>query len=200
MEIRKTFAVRARPQTVWIYFTNPQWIAACLPGAAITGRVDDKTYKGEIAVKVGPVATRYRGHITFKELDAAAWKAEIVASGQDVRGKGGADMRISSRLVERTPGETEVTVVSEVNVTGILAQMGRGMIQEVSDQMFQEFTAAMSASLKLADPTHQASPDAAALRHSKPIQVASFSRVAGHPVTWVVVVAAAALVWWLWLR
>ena len=69
--------------------------------------------------------------------------AEIAASGQDTSGRGGADMKMTSRLVERAPGETEVNVVSEVNVTGILAQFGRGLIQDVSNQMFERFTEAM---------------------------------------------------------
>jgi hypothetical protein len=81
-------------------------------------------------------------------LDAATRTAAIVASGQDTSGRGGADMRMESRLVETSPGETEVNVVSEVNVTGIMAQFGRGLIQDVSNQMLQKFTGAMRAELE----------------------------------------------------
>ena len=86
--------------------------------------------------------------------------AEIAAAGQDVRGKGGADMRMTSRVVERGPTETEVTVSSSVNITGILAQFGRGIVQDVSDQMFQQFTGAMRAALESAP--DRAGADAAA--------------------------------------
>ena len=50
-------------------------------------------------------------------------------------------MRMKSRSSSARPSETEVTVVSDVNVVGILAQFGRGMIQDVSDQMFEKFRA-----------------------------------------------------------
>ena len=38
--------------------------------------------------------------------------------------------------------------MSLVNVTGMLAQMGRGMIQDVSDEMFQIFSERMRAELE----------------------------------------------------
>ena len=114
--------------------------------------MDERTHAGTITVKVGPVAATYKGTMRFERLDPAARTAEIVANGQDMRGKGGADMRMTSTLIERAPGETEVTITSQVNVMGILAQLGRGMIQDVSDQMFGTFVAAARAELEKPDP------------------------------------------------
>src|SRR5512140_1534059 len=151
-EIVKTFVVRSSPEQVWAFLTDPEKVARCLPGAAITGKLDEKTWQGTINVKVGPVSSSYKGKVSFEKLDAAARTAEIVASGQDVRGKGGADLRLSSVLLEKAPGETEVTTTSRVNITGILAQMGRGMVQDVSDQMFQIFSQRMRAELESAAP------------------------------------------------
>jgi carbon monoxide dehydrogenase subunit G len=141
--IEKSFVVDAPASAVWELLTDPARVASCLPGAAITGKDDDKTWSGTMTVKVGPVTASYRGKIRFERLDAVAREAEIAASGQETRGKGGADMRMKSRVVERGPAETEVTIVSDVNVVGVLAQFGRGMIQDVSDQMFLKFTEAM---------------------------------------------------------
>jgi uncharacterized protein len=155
-EIVKTFVVRSSPEQVWAFLTDPERVARCLPGAAITGKLDEKTWQGTINVKVGPVSSSYKGKVSFEKLDPAARTAEIVASGQDVRGKGGADLRLSSALVEKAPGETEVTTTSRVNITGILAQMGRGMVQDVSDQMFQIFSQRMRAELEGASPVSAA--------------------------------------------
>ena len=148
--IEKQFVVNAGRREVWAFLTDPSRVAGCLPGAAITEQVDERTHAGTIAVKVGPVSARYKGTVRFERLDEAAGVAEIAAAGQDVRGKGGADMRMTSRVVERGPAETEVTVSSAVNITGILAQFGRGLIQDVSDQMFRQFTDAMRAALESA--------------------------------------------------
>ncbi len=160
MQIEKSFVVKAPADAVWDFLTDPYRVARCLPGAAITDKVDDQNYAGTITVKVGPVTANYRGKMRFDRLDEAAGEADIAASGQETRGKGGADMRMKSRVVERAPGETEVTVVSDVNVVGMLAQFGRGMIQDVSDQLFQKFNDAMRRELET--PAVAAPPAAAA--------------------------------------
>jgi carbon monoxide dehydrogenase subunit G len=146
--IEKSFVVKAPAAAVWDFLTDPVKVASCLPGAAITGQEDGDTWGGTMTVKVGPVTASYRGKLRFERLDAAAGEAEIAASGQETRGKGGADMRMKSRVVARAFGETEVTVTSDVNVVGVLAQFGRGMIQDVSDQIFRKFTEAMRRQLE----------------------------------------------------
>jgi carbon monoxide dehydrogenase subunit G len=151
-EIVKTFVVKAPPQAVWDFLIDPHRMVKCLPGAAITQKVDDKTWLGTMTVKVGPVSSSYKGKIVFDKLDFAARAAEIVGSGQDVRGRGGADLRLKSSVKELGPTECEVTAASTVNITGILAQMGRGMIQDVSDQMFQVFSQRVRAELETAAP------------------------------------------------
>ena len=209
MQIEKTFVVKAPPAVVWGFLTDPTRVARCLPGAAITEKVDERTYMGTITVKVGPVSASYKGRVRFERLDEAARTAEIVASGQDIRGKGGADMRMTSRMVERAPGETEVAVVSDVNVTGILAQFGRGMIQDVSDQMFQRFTEAMRTELESKAEAPAEGGGASQAAEAPPIEVVSFgagllgraaARAARRPAFWIAVIAVALLLYWLWSR
>lgn len=161
MEITKSFTVQAPSDAVWAFLTDPYQVARCLPGAAITDKVDEQTYTGTITIKVGPVTASYRGKMRFDRLDSAAGEADISASGQETRGKGGADMRMKSRVIGRGPAETEVTVVSDVNVMGVLAQFGRGMIQDVSDQLFQKFTDAMRRELETPAVAPEAVPAAA---------------------------------------
>ena len=195
MELEQKLVVQAPPDAVWAFLTDPHRVAGCLPGAAITGQEDEKTWTGTITVKVGPVSTSYKGKVIFERLDTATRTADIVASGQDVRGKGGADMRMNSRLVAVDGGATEVTVRSDVSVTGILAQLGRGMIQDVSDQMFQRFAAAMRAQLEAA-PASAASEPIQAVSFGAGLAVRALGRAARNPVVWVVVGIVAALVWW----
>ena len=212
MKIEKSFVVKSTPAAVWAFLTDPQRVARALPGAAIQEQIDPQTYTGTMTVKVGPVSTSYRGQVRFEQLDQAAGVAVIVATGQDVRGKGGADMRMTSRVVERAPGETEVNVVSDVNVSGILAQMGRGMIEQVSDQMFEIFTNAArvelegNASMSPVALGAPGAPGAARAPAAEPIHVASFgSKLVGRavgramrrPGFWAVVVVVVIVVVWL---
>lgn len=147
MKIEQKFSLNAPPDRVWAFLTDPYQVASCLPGAAITEKVDDRTYLGTITVKVGPVSASYKGQIRFDRLDPERWEAELVGQGQDIKGKGGAEMRMQSRLQPKDGG-TEVMVASEVNISGILAQMGRGMVESVSNQIFQQFAAAMQQKLE----------------------------------------------------
>src|SRR5260370_19491046 len=120
VEIGKTFMIDAPKSAVWAFLTDPYRVAPCLPGAAITEKLDDKNYTGTITIKVGPVTASYKGKVRFETLDPAAGTADIVASGQDVKGKGGADLKMQSVLKEIAPGKTEVSSVSQLNITGIL--------------------------------------------------------------------------------
>ena len=196
MEFKQSFVVKAPPEAVWAFLTDPRRAAGALPGAAFAEQIDEKTFTGTITVKVGPVTTSYRGKARFERLDPVSRTAEVMGSGQDVKGRGGADMRMTSQLVERAPGETEVNVVTAVNVTGLLAQLGRGMIQDVSDQLFEKFTSAVRAELE----TSSAPPA------NEPIQALSFGaelagrsarRWARHPVFWVGLVVLLFMLWFL---
>ena len=178
LEITKKFVVKAPPAAVWEFLIDVHRVAKCLPGAAIGDQLDDKTYAGTMTVKVGPVSTSYKGKVVFERLDAAARTAEITGTGQDVKGRGGADLRMTSSLREVSPGETEVTAISKVNITGILAQMGRGMIQDVSDQMFQIFSQRMRAELESANPAAVAPPPAIA---AEPVPVSAAPPVLSSP-------------------
>jgi carbon monoxide dehydrogenase subunit G len=212
-QIDKTFIVRAPAPAVWDFLTDPQRVARCMPGAAITDQVDDRTWGGTLTVKVGPVSASYKGRMSFARLDAQARSAEIVASGQDVRGKGGATMRLQSRLSERAPGETEVAASTELNVTGILAQMGRGMIQDVGDQIFEKFTGAMRAELEASARPPAAAPSAGSLSSSPPppasldvlsLGAGAAARAAGRslrrPQLWIALAVFALLAFWLLVR
>lgn len=224
MQIEKTFTVQAPAAAVWAFLTDPYRVARCLPGAAITEKIDDQSFAGTITVKVGPVTANYRGKMRFERLDEAAGEADIAASGQETRGKGGADMRMKSRVTGRGPNETEVSVTSDVNVMGVLAQFGRGMIQDVSDQLFQKFSEAMRRELETpaaapaaesipppaaAAPAAEApqAPEPVALPEAQPaldvgaLGAAAASRAAGRmlrrPSFWIVILVLAALLYFI---
>ena len=139
MRIEEKFTVTASADAVWAFLTDPERVAGALPGAEIAEQVDENTYKGGMGVKVGPLSAAYDGTVAF-ELDEEAKSAVVHAKGQGRAGMGTADMKMTSSVVALGLGETEVTVVADLTVTGILAQLGRGMMQHVSKKMFKEFT------------------------------------------------------------
>jgi uncharacterized protein len=139
VKIEKTFQVQEPVEKVWAFLSDPRQVVTCVPGAQITEQVDERNYKGAISVKVGPSVTDYKGAVEIVRLDPAAHQIEILGKGQDVRGRGSASMKMTNTLRAVENG-TEVVSVSELNVVGILAQMGGRMINEVSNIMFEQFT------------------------------------------------------------
>jgi carbon monoxide dehydrogenase subunit G len=140
IKIEKTFQVQEPIESVWKFISDPRKVANCLPGAQITETVDDRTFKGVIKVQVGPSVTDYKGQVHIERLDDQQHEIELVGKGQDIRGKGSASMKMTGKVQSLPDGSTEVASVAEVNVVGLLAQLGARMIQEVSNKMFAEFT------------------------------------------------------------
>ena len=164
-EITKTFQVKEPVEQVWSLLSDPRRVATCVPGAKITEQVDEKTYKGTISVRVGPSATDYKGELEIIRLDVEKHEMEILGKGQDVKGRGSASMKMTSKLRSLEDGGTEVTSVAEVNVVGILAQMGSRVISEVSNIMCGQFTKNFEAQLK--------QPADAHVEEAKPLSAAS---------------------------
>ena len=132
---------------MWAFLTDPERVAAALPGAEINEKVDDTTYKGGMSVRVGPLSAVYNGTLSF-ELDESNKSATVHAKGQGKAGMGSAVMKMVSKVEALSDTETRVTVEADLTVAGILAQFGRGMIEQVSRKMFGEFTEAVKQELE----------------------------------------------------
>jgi carbon monoxide dehydrogenase subunit G len=147
IHLHETFEVRATIGDVWSFMLDPTRVAACMPGARLDEVVDDTTYLGTIRVKLGAITTNYQGKIRLTEIDQAGFIVAMVAEGRETGG-GTAQGKMSSRLNALDSQNTEVVTEATIEVTGRVAQMGRGMIQGVSQQLFQQFVACARASLE----------------------------------------------------
>lgn len=156
--IEEKFAVDAPAAAVWAYLVDPRRVVRCLPGAELTEVVDDRTFLGRVKVKVGPVTVGYQGKVLLVELDDVNRIVRMRGEGRESTGSGTARMNMESRLVPLPSGATEVTVVAEVDIAGRLMQLGRGMIEQVSHQLFQQFAACVQATLEAEASAPSASP------------------------------------------
>jgi len=146
--IEERFTVRAPVEEVWAYLVDPRRVVTCLPGAELTEVVDERTFHGAVKVKVGPVTVAYKGKVILEEVDAAARRVRMSGEGRESTGTGSARMSMESRLTQTPSGEVEVLVISDVDVVGRLVQLGRGMIEQVSHQLFAQFAACVKATLE----------------------------------------------------
>jgi carbon monoxide dehydrogenase subunit G len=144
MRFSNSFEVPLPPEEAWPFLLDIQRIAPCMPGAELTEVVDDSTYKGKVAVRLGPVALSFAGVARFEDVDHAQRKARVKAQGSDVKGRGGANAVVAFGL-EPAEGGTRVLIDTDLNLSGSVAQYGRasGMIQSVASQLIGQFATAL---------------------------------------------------------
>jgi carbon monoxide dehydrogenase subunit G len=142
VKLENSFDVPAPPAQAWRVLTDVERIAPCVPGAKLTEVVDDRTYRGSMAVKLGPVSLSFDGTASFTERDDDAHVARMTASGREARNRGGADAEVEFRLEPDGDG-TRVSIVTDLQLSGPVAQYGRsqGIIASVSEEMISRFAA-----------------------------------------------------------
>jgi hypothetical protein len=140
IELKERFSVSAPIDAVWRFVMDPKQVVTCMPGATLDEVVDDRSFLGSVQVKLGAVTTRYKGRVQFTEVDEQAHAVQMVAEGRETGG-GTAKAVVSTRLSPLPDGQTEIVAEAKIDLTGRIVQVGRGMIQGVSQQLFQQFVA-----------------------------------------------------------
>jgi carbon monoxide dehydrogenase subunit G len=168
MELTNDFRVALPVERAWAVLTDVERIAPCLPGAQLQ-EVEGDEYRGVVKVKVGPITAQYKGKATFVSQDAETHVAVLRAEGRETRGQGNANATITATL---TPddGGTAVSVVTDLTVTGRVAQFGRGVLADVSARLLDQFVDNLektvlvdepveAVAVELEDPIDAVSPD-----------------------------------------
>lgn len=142
MLIKSEFDVKETPDQVWEFFNDIPLVASCLPGADISKQVSEDTYEGTVAIKAGPVKLDFAGEATVQERDAAARRIVVAASGDDLKGRGQAALLIEA-VVSATPTGAKVHVDQTLHLSGSVAQFGRGLVQDVTAILLDDFASNM---------------------------------------------------------
>jgi carbon monoxide dehydrogenase subunit G len=150
VQMQHQFSVPVPVDVAWKALLDPESVAPCMPGATLT-KAEGNEFAGSVKVKLGPVTLLYKGTGTFKEVDEAARKVVIDASGKDSRGSGTAAATVTAVL--KPEGDTTaVTVDTDLKVTGKPAQLGRGLISEVGGKILNQFAANLAQRLTAEEP------------------------------------------------
>jgi uncharacterized protein len=184
MHFEGEFRVPGTPDDVMRHFTDVERMARCMPGAVIKGRGDDGSYLGAMVVSFGPKKINFRGRVTH-EMDMAAHAGTL-------SGRGAADMRAArigvkvSYTVRGDGAESVVALVSDADLTGVLADFARtggipvanALMAGFAKRMAEEFAAETPATV--ADPaTQQAATPRATTSDVTPL--------AAHGLLWIVI-------------
>ena len=150
-KIEERFQVQAPVERVWNYLIDPKRVVECLPGAELLEQKDDGSFTGAIKVKVGPLAMSYKGQGKFTEINEATHQARMVGDAREVTGSGSTKVSMLSTVAPLADGGCEVLVNADIDLVGKIVQFGRGMIEEVSRQMFKQFSTCVKTKLEVPD-------------------------------------------------
>jgi len=178
VDLSHSFTVPASVDDAWATFMDLEQVGACFPGATVTSATEDG-FEGTVKVKLGPIALVYAGSGTFSERDDTAHRAVIEAKGKDKRGNGTAGATVTIQLSEVADG-TRADVQTDLAVTGKPAQFGRGVMQDVSDKLLQQFVDCIEG--RFTQPAASPAPAVTPANHeSAPPTPASQPEQAAHP-------------------
>jgi hypothetical protein len=138
VDLSHEFEVTLPIEEAWSVLTDLGRIAPCMPGAQIDEIADDE-YRGRVRVKVGPITAEYKGVAHFLSRDASNHVAELRAEGRETRGQGSAAATVRAVLTEQANGKTSVSVETALDISGRVAQFGRGALAEVSSKLLGQF-------------------------------------------------------------
>jgi carbon monoxide dehydrogenase subunit G len=140
MRFENNFAVSLPPDQAWSLLLDVERIAPCLPGAKLTESLGEGRYKGEAAVKIGPVMLKFAGMAQMADVNAQNKTARVTAKGADSSGRGNASATVDFSLAPEGSG-SRVNLVTDLNLVGSIAQYGRatGIVKEIAGQLIGQF-------------------------------------------------------------
>ncbi len=157
MELSHQFTVPIGVEETWAHFNDIASVAECFPGAQVT-EADEQSFAGSVKVKLGPIALLYNGSGTFVEKDADAHRFVVDAKGKDKRGNGTAGAKVTVTMTDAA-GSTDVSVETDLAITGKPAQFGRGVMQDVSDKLLGQFVSCLEQRLTAPEPEPEPEPE-----------------------------------------
>jgi uncharacterized protein len=146
VKLENSFQVDAPPEAAWGLLMDVPRIVPCMPGATLDEVVDDSTWKATMQVKLGPIGLVFATDVKREEVDESNRRVKLAANAREKRNRGRANATIESSLAQ-VDGGTRVDIVTDLSLSGAVAQYGRGMIEDISSQMTASFAQCLQAQL-----------------------------------------------------
>jgi carbon monoxide dehydrogenase subunit G len=172
------FVITRPIDEAWAVLTDVERIAPCMPGATLQ-EIEGDVYRGVVKVKLGAIATAFKGEAHFVERDDVNHRAVLHGEGRDTTGKGNADAMITASLQSINETETKCIVETDLRVTGKVAQFGRGIMGDVSKKLMAQFATNLNTMLD-ATPA-DAEPAAAPAAPAAPAEPAPEATATAEP-------------------
>jgi carbon monoxide dehydrogenase subunit G len=156
MKLENSFEVTAPAEAAWELLMDVPRVIPCMPGAELIETVDESHWKARMRVKLGPISLSFLTDVAREEVDEAGHRVLLATSAREERGRGAARATIESSLSSEE-GRTRVTTVTDLALSGMAAQFGRGLVQDVTAQLLESFAYCLEQQL-VAQPENSSAP------------------------------------------
>ncbi|MBX9919961.1 SRPBCC family protein [Mycolicibacterium frederiksbergense] len=137
MQLVNEFVVDAPIDIAWAVLTDIPQVAACIPGAELESSDGDE-HRANVTVKVGPVGLTLGGTARIVDRDDHAHQMVVRGTARDGKGNGSAEATVTMVAHDRG-GRSAVTVTTDLELSGRVAQFGSGVIAQVSNRILKQF-------------------------------------------------------------
>jgi uncharacterized protein len=141
VKLERSFPLPAAADAAWRLLQDIEQVGACMPGASITARIDERHYKGTVTVRFGPASLVFRGELEVAALEAATRTLRLLGKGTDGGGGSAASLDLTARVDPLSPQSCNLVGNSEVSMSGKAASFGARMAETVAEQVLRQFAA-----------------------------------------------------------
>jgi carbon monoxide dehydrogenase subunit G len=173
VKLENSFEVSATPEAAWALLMDVPRVIPCMPGAELIETVDETHWKSRMRVKLGPISLSFLTDVARQEADETDRRVVLATKAREERGRGAASATVESSLSPAEDG-TKVTIVTDLALTGMAAQFGRGLIQDVTAQLLEKFASCLEEQLV----TEPGSEDAPAPEPPRPVSALALGHAA----------------------
>jgi len=146
MRLTDEFTISTPPDTAFTSLLDLQLVAPCVPGAELGAIAEDGSYPGTVSVKLGPMKFVYKGRLRIAEQDPVTRTAVIEGEGRATSGADTAKVRAVMEVLPEGAG-SRVRMTTDLDIKGRAAQMGAGIIGDVSRKLVREAATCIEARL-----------------------------------------------------
>jgi len=145
--ITQTFIIHAGLDEAWSLFRNLPSVAACIPGAELL-RYDDRTFEGQVLVRLGPIRASVKGNGEY-QFDDRNHSVVVTGKGQDRFTRSNVQGVLKLQLEEIDANQARARVTLSFDLQGMLAQFSRSsIVREFTAHLVNEFALRASAMLR----------------------------------------------------
>lgn len=141
ISISEEVSIPSPPAAVWPMLRDPELVAACIPGAALSASGEGGAYQGTLRVKFGPTVATFRGEARLAYDDGAR---RCTIEGRGIDGRGASRALASGVVTASGVEETVLKVEGNFNVTGPLETFANAGGVHLARALLAEFAGNMA--------------------------------------------------------